>query len=51
MNLFDPSNRVAVVSGANRGIGLAMASVLAKAGAHVAIWARHGDKNAAAQQT
>jgi NAD(P)-dependent dehydrogenase (short-subunit alcohol dehydrogenase family) len=51
MNLFDPSNSAVVITGANRGIGLAMASVLAKAGAHVAIWARDADKNAAAQHT
>ncbi len=48
MNLFDLSGRVAVITGGNGGLGLAMARGLAKAGAHVAIWARDADKNAAA---
>lgn len=48
MNLFDLSGRVAVITGGNGGLGLAMARGLAKAGAAVAIWARDEDKNAAA---
>lgn len=44
MELFDLSNKVAVVTGGNRGIGLGMARGLAKAGADVVIAARNGDK-------
>ena len=40
-NPFDLSGRVAVVTGANRGIGLGIAKGLAQAGAQVAIWARN----------
>ncbi|OBV12230.1 SDR family NAD(P)-dependent oxidoreductase [Erythrobacter dokdonensis] len=48
MGLFDLTGRVGLVTGGNGGLGLAMARGLAKAGAHVAIWARNADKNAAA---
>ena len=48
MELFDLSGRVAVITGGNGGLGLGMARGLAKAGAHVAIWARNSAKNAAA---
>ncbi|MFL0671970.1 MAG: SDR family NAD(P)-dependent oxidoreductase [Erythrobacter sp.] len=48
MQLFDLTGRTAVITGGNGGLGLAMARGLAKAGAHVAIWARNPHKNAAA---
>ncbi|AUX69804.1 3-oxoacyl-ACP reductase [Porphyrobacter sp. HT-58-2] len=48
MNLFDLTGRVALITGGNGGLGLAMARGLAKAGAHVAILARNPEKNAAA---
>jgi NAD(P)-dependent dehydrogenase (short-subunit alcohol dehydrogenase family) len=47
-SLFDLKGHVAIVTGGNGGIGLAMAKGLAKAGAAVAIWGRNADKNVAA---
>jgi 2-dehydro-3-deoxy-D-gluconate 5-dehydrogenase len=44
MELFDLSNKVAIVTGGNGGIGLGMARGLAKAGAAVVIAARNRDK-------
>lgn len=46
--MFDLTNHVALVTGGNGGLGLAMARGLVKAGARVAIWGRNADKNAAA---
>lgn len=46
--IFDLSDHVALVTGGNGGLGLAMAKGLAKAGARIAIWGRNPDKNAAA---
>jgi NAD(P)-dependent dehydrogenase (short-subunit alcohol dehydrogenase family) len=47
-NLFDLHGHVALVTGGNGGLGLAMAKGLVKCGASVAIWGRNEDKNAAA---
>ncbi|MES2713602.1 MAG: SDR family NAD(P)-dependent oxidoreductase, partial [Pseudomonadota bacterium] len=46
--MFDLSGRVAFVTGGNGGIGLGLASGLAKAGAKVMVAARDQAKNAAA---
>lgn len=47
--MFDLSERVALVTGGNSGIGLGMARGLARAGARVAIWGRDAKKNEAAR--
>ena len=44
-NLFDLTGKVALISGGNSGIGLAMASALAQAGSGVAIWGRTESRN------
>lgn len=46
--MFDLSNRVAVVTGGNGGIGLAIAGALAQNGCAVSIWGRNAEKNGAA---
>ena len=46
--MTDLSGHVGLVTGGNSGIGLGMASGLARAGASVAIWGTNPDKNAAA---
>lgn len=46
--MFDLSGHVALVTGGNGGLGLAMAKGLVKAGASVAIWGRNAKKNEAA---
>ena len=45
---FDLSGKVALVTGGNAGIGLAMAEALAEAGADVCIWGSNPDKTATA---
>ncbi|HEX2851494.1 MAG TPA: SDR family oxidoreductase [Acidimicrobiales bacterium] len=48
---FDLTGHVALVTGGNSGIGLGMASALARAGADVAIWGTNEEKNARAQRS
>jgi 2-deoxy-D-gluconate 3-dehydrogenase len=48
MNPFDLSNKVALVTGGNGGIGLGMARGLAEAGANIVLAGRNSQKNAAA---
>lgn len=47
--LFDLSGKVALITGGNGGIGLAMAKAIARAGGRVCVWGRNGQKNAAAE--
>jgi len=49
-NLFDLTGKVALVTGANSGLGLAMAEGLARAGADLVIWGRREDRNAEAAE-
>ncbi len=46
---FDLTGKVALLTGANGGIGLGMAEGLAQAGAKVVIWGQKPEKNAAAK--
>ena len=46
--MFDLSNKVAIVTGGNGGIGLGMATGLARAGASIVVAARNPDKTSAA---
>ena len=46
MRLFDLSDKVAIVTGGNGGIGLGMAKGLAESGAKIAIIGRNTEKNA-----
>ncbi len=48
MKLFDLTNKTAIVTGGNGGIGLGMAEGLAAAGAKIMIAGRNAEKNAAA---
>jgi len=49
-NLFDLTGKVALVTGANAGLGLGMADCLARAGADVIIWGRREGRNAEAAE-
>ena len=46
--MFDLSDKVAIVTGGNGGVGLAYARGLVKSGSKVAVWGRNSEKNAAA---
>jgi NAD(P)-dependent dehydrogenase (short-subunit alcohol dehydrogenase family) len=48
VGLFDLSQRVAVVTGGNGGIGLGIAEGLAQHGCAISIWGRNAEKNAQA---
>jgi NAD(P)-dependent dehydrogenase (short-subunit alcohol dehydrogenase family) len=48
MSIFDLSNRTAVITGGNGGIGLGIAQALAAAGCNVSIWGRNAEKNKSA---
>lgn len=48
-DLFDLSGKVALITGANAGIGLGYAHAIARAGGDVAIWGRRADRNDAAR--
>ena len=47
-HIFDLEGHVALVTGGNGGLGLAMAKGLVKSGAKIAIWGRNAEKNAQA---
>jgi NAD(P)-dependent dehydrogenase (short-subunit alcohol dehydrogenase family) len=49
-NIFDLTGKVALVTGANSGIGFGFATGLARAGADVVIWGRREEHNRAAEQ-
>lgn len=48
--MFDLTGKVALVTGANSGLGFAFVRGLAKAGADIVIWGRRADKNEAAAE-
>ena len=49
-NLFDLTGKVALVTGANSGLGFAFAEALARAGSDLVIWGRRAEANAAAAE-
>lgn len=50
LDMFDLTGKVALVTGANSGLGLGFARGLAKAGADIVVWGRRADKNEAAAE-
>ncbi len=46
---FDLTGKVALITGGNGGIGLAMAEAIARAGGDVCVWGTNAEKNAAAE--
>jgi NAD(P)-dependent dehydrogenase (short-subunit alcohol dehydrogenase family) len=50
-NPFDLSGKIVAVTGGNRGIGLGLARGLARAGAHLSLWARDEASSAAAAKS
>ena len=48
IDLFRLDGRVAIITGASKGLGLSMAQALASAGANLALCSRHGDEAEAA---
>jgi NAD(P)-dependent dehydrogenase (short-subunit alcohol dehydrogenase family) len=49
-NLFDLTGKVALISGANSGIGFGFAEGLARAGSDIVIWGRRAEANEAAAE-
>ncbi len=49
-NLFDLTGKVALVTGANSGLGFAFAEALARAGSDLVIWGRRAEANTAAAE-
>jgi len=47
---FDLTNKVALITGGNSGIGLGMAKGLVQAGADVCIWGTNFEKNMSAEK-
>lgn len=50
MNPFDLTGKVALITGANAGIGLGYADAIAAAGGDVVLWGRRADRNRAAAE-
>src|SRR5205809_5611749 len=51
LDLFKLNGRTALITGGNRGLGLAMAKALAEAGANISIAARDAEINKASEES
>ena len=51
MSIFDLTDRTAIITGGNGGIGLGIAQALNVQGCNVSIWGRNADKNESAAAT